>query len=200
MATRRWLWIGLAMAVVGGLVVAAAFVANGYVFRGSLIEPATPAADFQLTDQYGQPFHLFDQRGELVLIFFGYTNCPDVCPVTLVEYHRIRERLGDQAEKVHFVFITVDPERDTLERLSAHLANFDPAIVGLTGDPAVLADIWRAYGVAVEKRALDSAAGYAVDHTARIYLVDPGGNLRLIYPFDFDVDGIVSDIEHLLGE
>lgn len=174
--------------------------ASPYRYQGSLIDPAPPAADFTLTDQFEQPFRLSDQRGKVVLIFFGYTNCPDVCPVTLTEYHRIKEALGDQADRVTFVFITVDPERDTSERLRAHLGNYDTAIIGLTGERAELESVWKSYGVYQARRDLGSAAGFLVDHTARTYLIDPQGNWRLSYPFEMDRSAIIEDVRHILRE
>ena len=171
-----------------------------YSFRGSLIDPAVRAYEFTLTDQDGGQFRLGEQRGKVVLVFFGYTNCPDVCPVTLTEFKRIREDLGELAEQVRFVFITVDPERDSVERLKSHLINYDPVIVGLTGERSQLEPVWKNYGVYQAKRDEGSAAGYLVDHTSRTYLIDPDGNWRLTYPFEMERDAIVEDIEHLLQE
>jgi len=174
--------------------------ASPYRYQGSLIDPPPPAADFSLTDQSGQPFRLSDQRGKVVLIFFGYTHCPDVCPITLTDFRRIKEALGNKAEKVTFVFITVDPERDSVERLKAHLGNYDPAIIGLTGTRAELEPVWKSYGVYQAQRDEGSAAGYLVDHTARTYLIDPQGNWRLTYAFEMDHSAIIKDVQHILAE
>lgn len=171
-----------------------------YTYQGSLIDPAVPAADFKLMNQYGEPFKLSDQRGKVVLIFFGYTNCPDVCPVTLSEFKYVKDGLGDQADEVTFVFITVDPERDTPEWLGTHLANFDPDFVGLTADRETLEEVWRDYGVYQEKQETGSAAGYLVSHTARSYAVDKEGNWRLTYPFEMDRKAILEDVRHLVAE
>lgn len=171
-----------------------------YTYQGSLIDPPIPAADFQLTDQHGQHFRLSEQRGKVVLIFFGYIHCPDVCPVTLSEFKQIKQRLGDQAEKVRFVFITVDPERDSTEKVRAHMANFDPSIVGLTGERSELEAVWSSYGVYQEKVDTGSATGYLVDHTARVYAIDRHGNWRLTYPFGMEVEKLEKDVAHLVRE
>ncbi len=174
------------------------FFSGGYRLQGSLIEPPVPAADFVLTDQNGAPFQLSEQKGNLVLIFFGYTNCPDVCPVTLTDFKRINEELGDQASRVRFVFVTVDPERDTAERLKSLLERYDPQIVGLTSSRSELEKVWKDYGVYQARRDEGSAAGYLVDHTSRIYLIDQEGNWRLTYPFEMDRKAVVEDLKYLL--
>ncbi len=191
----------IAVGVVLGLVfvlVAWQIAERNYSYQGSLIDPPVPAADFSLPDQNGNPFRLSAQEGQVVLIFFGYTHCPDVCPVTLSEYKQIKQKLGEQADRVRFLFITVDPERDTLEQLQAYLPNFDPSFIGLGGTREQLEPVWQAYGVYQAKRETTSAGGYLVDHTSRIYLVDPMGNWKLTYPFGMDVEKIVNDIQHVL--
>jgi len=176
------------------------FIDQNYTYQGVLIDPPAPAADFELTDQNGQPYRLSDQGGKVILIFFGYTNCPDVCPLTLTEFKRIKEGLGDKAQDVHFVYITVDPERDTVERMKFYVGNFDPSFIALTSDRETLQPIWDAYGVYQERQDVGSAAGYLVDHTARIYTIDKGGNWRINYPFGMDTDKITEDISHLVLE
>ena len=191
----------IAIGVVLGLVlvlVAWQIDERNYSYQGSLIEPPVHAADFSLRDQAGNTFRLSDQKGRVVLIFFGYTHCPDVCPVTLSEYKQIKQNLGDKAEQVSFLFVTVDPERDTMEQIQAYLPNYDPDFIGLTGTRDELEPVWSAYGVYQAKREAASAGGYLVDHTARIYLVDPMGNWKLTYPFGTEVGNIVNDIQHVL--
>jgi protein SCO1 len=173
---------------------------RNYTYQGSLIDPPAIAADFELVDQDGRPFRLSDQQGKVALLFFGYTNCPDVCPVTLSDFRRVKQQLGEQAEDVRFVFITVDPERDSLERMKAYLQGFDPAFIGLSGDQAVLQQVWADYGVLVEKQETASAAGYLIDHTARVYAIDKQGHWRLTYPFGIEPEKIARDVAHLLKE
>jgi protein SCO1/2 len=199
----RTLWllgIALGLAVILAVGLALTAINRPYVFQGSLIETPRPAPDFSLIDQHGRPFRLSDQQGKVALIFFGYTYCPDVCPVTLVEFGRIRAQLGEKAGGAVFVFVTVDPGRDTVETLRAHLSNFDPAIRGLRGDPAALETVWQAYGVVHEKSEVGGATGYLINHTARLYVVDRQGNLRITYPFGFPTDGIAQDVAHLIEE
>jgi protein SCO1/2 len=176
------------------------FTDQNYTYQGVLIDPPAQATDFSLNDQYGNTFRLSDQHGEIVLIFFGYTNCPDVCPVTLSEFKRIKSDLGDQADRVRFVFITVDPERDTQARMQTYMNNFDPNFIGLSGDRTELEPIWKAYGVYQERQDLGSAAGYLVDHSAIIYVIDQQGRWRLDYTFGMEVEKITEDLQNLLRE
>ncbi|RMF33812.1 MAG: SCO family protein [Chloroflexi bacterium] len=168
-------------------------------FRGTAIEPPRPAADFVLTDQDGRPFRLSDQRGHVVLLFFGYTHCPDVCPATLTTWKQVHEALGDDADRVRFVFITVDPERDTPERLKEHVTLFGPDFLGLTGPPEALEAVYKAFGVYREKVTTEeSALGYLMNHTARTYLLDQEGRWVLSYAFGTPAEDIVHDIRQLL--
>lgn len=184
-----------------GLVFGAWLLAGqNYTYQGTLIDPPAPAAEISLLDQNGEQFHLSEQRGKIVLIFFGYTHCPDVCPMTLSEYKKIKTGLGKNAAKTSFVFITVDPERDTRERLKLYLDTFDPEFTGLTAERAVLEQVWRDYGVFQERKDTGSAAGYLVDHSARLYVIDAGGNWRLNYTFGEDVEKIIQDLQHLHKE
>ena len=187
--------LGLVLMLVGWKV-----LAQPYTYQGSLIDPPVPAADFQLNNQHGDTFHLSEQRGKVVLIFFGYTHCPDVCPVALSEFKQVKKQLGDLADQVEFVFITVDPERDTAEVLGQYLANFDPTFIGLSGTPDELEPVYKSYGVYHEKTDTGSAAGYLVDHTARMYVIDAQGNWRLTYPFGMEVEKQVEDLVHLLQD
>lgn len=171
-----------------------------YTYRGSLIDPPVEAADFELVDQHKESFRLSEQKGKVVLVFFGYTNCPDVCPVTLSDYIQLKRNLGEDADKVEFVFITVDPERDTPERLAAYISNFDSDFTALSGTRTELEPVWQSYGVYQEKQDVGSAAGYLVNHTARTYAIDKNGNWRLTYPFEMDRGVILDDVRHLIGE
>lgn len=171
-----------------------------YTFQGSLIEPPIKAPDIELIDQDGHPFRLSDHLGKVVLVFFGYTNCPDVCPLTLSDFKLIKADLGEHTDQVSYVFVTVDPERDTQERLKAYLANFDPSFVGLTGSLSELESVWKAYGVYQAKQDTGSAAGYLVDHTARTYAIDKNGDLRLTYPFEMERQALLEDVSQLIQE
>ncbi len=197
----RFVLVGVGgMLLVGLLLAGWQVLGRGYTFKGSLIDPAIPAADFSLVDQNGETFQLSAQKGKVVLIFFGYTNCPDVCPITLTDFKRIKNELGGLTDEVRFVFITVDPERDTIERLRAYLPSYDPAFFGLTGEREQLEQVWKSYGVYQARQESGSAAGYLVDHTARIYAIDKRGNWRLTYPFEMDRNAVIEDVRHLLEE
>jgi protein SCO1/2 len=142
-------------------------VSAGGAFRGGVLEPAHLAPDFTLTASDGSTFRLREQRGRVVVLFFGYTFCPDVCPLTLSEMVQVRAKLGDRAERVRVVFVTVDPERDTRDRLRRYVGTFHPSFLGLTGDPEALAGIRRAYGVVAEKRVVaGTRAASPSDHSA----------------------------------
>lgn len=200
MQTKQALLFGIAILVGLVAMVGIKFLAGPYVYQGSLIDPPVLAKDISLVDQNGQPFRLSDQQGNVVMIFFGYTNCPDECPITLSEFTGLISQLGESAQQVRFVFITVDPERDTQARLKEYLANFDTSIIGLSGDPSDLQKVWNDYGIYQEEILSESASDYSVGHTARIYTVDTHGNLRLTYPFGIEQDKIFQDIQHLLRE
>ena len=197
---KKKLIIGGLIALVVLAIAGAETLLQAYQFRGSVIDPPVPASDFSLQDQNGQAFQLGDQRGKIVLMFFGYTNCPDICPLTLAQFKQARAQLGQQADRVSFVFITVDPERDTEEKIKTYLGAIDPAIVGLGGSQAELEQVWRAYGVYRQKQPGQSQNDYAdlLEHSSRVYLVDTQGNLRVTYPSGLVSDDVVQDVKYLL--
>jgi protein SCO1/2 len=174
---------------------------TSYEFKSATVEPPDVAVDFTLTDQNGAPFRLSDQRGKVVVIFFGYTNCPDICPATMSDMQVVLNRLGEQRTKLKVVFITVDPERDTSERLNRFIGMFDNDIVGLTGDTETLNAVYKAYGAGANRRDLpDSALGYAMDHTATSTVIDKQGQRRLLFGFGSPVDDVFSDLSALINE
>ncbi|MEW6581042.1 MAG: SCO family protein [Chloroflexota bacterium] len=137
-------------------------------------------------------------RGKVALLFFGYTNCPDVCPTTLAEFKRVKALLGEDAARVAFVFVSVDGERDTPEQLAAYVRAFDPEFIGLTGDDATIRAIARDYGVFYQRVSYEeSAAGYLVDHTASTFGVDQEGRLRLVFSYGTDPAAIVARVRAL---
>jgi protein SCO1/2 len=138
---------------------------------------ARPAADFTLIDQDGAPFTLSQQRGKTVVLFFGYTHCPDVCPTTLAALAKAYHELGSPPG-VRVAFVTVDPNRDSQSAIKAYLGLFDPHFAGLTGDPKTLQAVYAAYGVyAKVDPDASSALGYSVTHSAGVYLIDKSGSL-----------------------
>lgn len=172
---------------------------SSYSFKGGELSPAQVAAPLALTDQFGNPFDLAALDDEVTLIYFGYTTCPDLCPTTLSDFGAVKEMLGDDAENVNFLMVTVDPERDSAERLQEYLAFFDPDFIGLTGSVEQIEEAKSGYGVIATKVEYpNSATGYLVDHTSLIYVVDRDGNLRLTFPYGFDPESIAEDIRHLI--
>jgi protein SCO1/2 len=176
----------------------AAIVDSEYYFDGGTpVDPPRVLSDFTLTSHTGQPISLSDLRGRALLIYFGYTFCPDVCPITLGDFRRVRDGLGDDAGKVAFVMISVDGERDTPERLNSYLGAFDPDFIGMTGDEGELQRISTDYGLFFERQPGDER--YLVDHTASIFMVDPEGRLTMIYTFGTEPDVIIEGVRGLIG-
>lgn len=168
-------------------------------YRGSVLEDPVTVPDWTLTDASGQPLRLSDLRGKVVLLFFGYTSCPDVCPMTLGTWRKVHEGLGDDADQVAFVFITVDPERDTPERLGLHVQAFNPDFVGLTGSPGELQAVYDVFGVVHEKdTSSGSALGYLVNHTATTFVLDQEGVWRLRETYGTEAEDLIHDIRQLL--
>jgi protein SCO1/2 len=168
-------------------------------FRTGVLEPAAPAPDFTLRSDQGTLVRLHDWRGSVVLLYFGYTSCPDVCPTTLTELAHVRRQLGALAQHLRVAFVTVDPERDTATRLHNFTRAFDPTFVGLTGPRKTLAKVWKAYGVYVQShRVPGSSEGYVVDHSTTTFVIDAQGNLRLAISFGTPADDITHDLRLLL--
>jgi protein SCO1 len=195
--SRNVIFAGVGLFLGLGLVFAY-FLTRPYSYRGSLIDPAIAAADFSLPAGAGKSFRLSDQTGKVVLMFFGYTHCTDICPASMSELKQLREKLGDQASDIQVVFITVDPQRDTPDVVSKYAAGFDPSFVGLSGSEADLSPVWKDYGIFYEYGQKDANGDYEVTHTSRIYLVDRSGNLRLTYTFGTPVDDILQDVRFVL--
>ncbi|MCX7671348.1 MAG: SCO family protein, partial [Anaerolineae bacterium] len=180
----------------------------GQRLHGVPYTPARPAADLPLTDQFGQPFALRAQRGKVLAIYFGYTSCPDVCPLTLAQLTQVwRELTTEEADRFQPIFVTVDPERDTEAVMARYLSAFDNALaserprgfIGLRGTPDALAQVLTAYGARAEKRPQPgSAVGYTMDHTASVFVVDAQGMLVEWFPYGAAVDHIVADVRYLL--
>jgi len=200
---RKILFVGLGSLLLIGIVTVGVFLfgkpAN---FRGTTyVEPYPLASDFELTRADGSSFQLSEMRGDIILLFFGYTSCPDVCPTTLAELNQALGRLNeDNVDRVQVVFITVDPGRDTPERTQNYVDHFNTSFTGLSGTEAELSKVWDDYGVYREIVDGSSAAGYIVNHTARVTLIDGNGNLRVSFGFDTPVGDIVHDLNLILEE
>jgi len=191
--------VGLGLLVLIGVVMGiAVLLPKTDNFRGTLYDPALPAPEIELTQENGSSFRLSEMRGRVVLLFFGYTSCPDVCPTTLSDLHRVMGELGSNADQVQVVFATVDPNRDTPEKLQEYVSIFDPSFIGLSGSMDEMEKVWADYGVYREEEQLpNSATGYLVNHTARVNVIDRDGNLHLSYSFGTPVEDIVHDLKIL---
>ena len=198
---RKTLLIGIGSFLLLLAVGVAAFVfAKPAKFSGTTFATPYPAAaEIDLTRSDGSRFRLSQLRGDIVLLFFGYTSCPDVCPTTMAELRQALSELNAKdAERVKVVFVTVDPDRDSPERVQAYVDQFNPAFIGLSGSTTDLEKVWADYGVYREIADEQSAAGYIVDHTARVSLIDRQGNLRISFGFDTPVEDIVHDLKLML--
>jgi len=168
-------------------------------FNNADITGAEYAKDFSLTDHAGKRRTLADFRGKAVVVFFGYTQCPDVCPTTMGELKLVRERLGGDADRVQVVFITVDPERDTPQVLAQYVPAFDPSFVGLTGSPEATAQVAKEFKVFHQKVPGAKPGTYTMDHTAGSYVFDPQGRVRLFVRHGGSLEPLVSDLRTLLN-
>lgn len=166
-------------------------------FHASDVSHAFTAADFRLTDHNGQPRSLADFKGKVVAVFFGYTQCPDVCPTTLADLAQTMKVLGEDAGKVQVLFITVDPERDNPQMLAQYVPAFHPSFLGLYGDAQVTAQVAKSFHVGYQKQV--TASGYTVDHSVGTFLVDPAGRVRLRAPLAQRADWLAEDIRLLLS-
>jgi len=169
-------------------------------FRTTALDEPVVADDFTLTDQHGNTFRLSDHKGKVVLLSFGYAFCPDICPMTLSTWGKVKGLLKEKAKNVVFVFVTVDPERDTHERLRDHLSIYDGDFIGLSGTLDELKPVYDSYGIYRERVNIsESAAGYLMNHTTRTYIIDPKGQWELSFSPDTPAEDIAHDIQLLLG-
>ncbi len=152
-----------------------------------------------LTDASGKPRPLADFRGKVVVLMFGYTQCPDVCPTTLADYAAAMKQLGADAEKVQVLFVTVDPKRDTPELLREYVPAFDARFVGLRGDAQATANVAKDFHVYVQERPGNTPETYTVDHTSQVFVFDKQGKLRLMLPTGTPPPTIASDLRILLN-
>lgn len=167
-------------------------------FRGVDITGAPYAKDFSLPDATGQMRTMRDFSGKVVLVFFGYTQCPDVCPTTLQEVLEVKRQLGSDGERVQAVFVTVDPERDTPQLLQAYMANFDPSFVALHPSPEQLPALLKEFKIYAKKVEGKTPTSYTMDHSAQTYLYDPQGRLRLFSRYGSGVQALTEDVRLLL--
>lgn len=203
-SNRRGLWAVVAAAVllVGVVVVWSAI--NGRLpfgapaFHGTVIQSPEVVADFTLTSSAGEQLSLSDLRGKVVLLYFGYTFCPDACPTTLNELKKVPPALGDRADEVQVVMVTVDPQRDTPEVLREYLSYFNPSFLGLTGTEEEVLAAATPLGIYFSAHEGSATSGYLVDHTTSVLAIDKDGYLRLLYSFETPGEDIAADMRHLV--
>ena len=168
-------------------------------FRNTDITGADYGKDFALTDHTGKKRALADFRGKVVVVFFGYTRCPDVCPTTLADLRLAREQLGEDGKRVQVLFITLDPERDTQQLLANYAPAFDPSFLGLYGDAAATAKVAKEFKVFYQKAPGKTPDSYTVDHSTGSYVFDTQGRLRLLVRQGSSVPNLVADLKTLLS-
>lgn len=167
-------------------------------FKGVDITGAEYARTLSLPDQYGKLRTLDDFKGKVTVVFFGYTQCPDVCPTTMAELAQVKKALGKDGERVQGVFITVDPERDTPETLKAYMASFDPSFVALRGTPEETKATAKEFKVFYAKVPGKVEGSYTMDHTAGSYVLDPKGKVRLFVRYGSPTEALTADLKALL--
>ena len=168
-------------------------------FKAVDLTGADYAKDFQLPDTEGRLRTMADFRGKVAVVFFGYTQCPDVCPTTLAEIAQAKKLLGPDGDKVQGIFITVDPERDTPQVLKAYMANFDPGFVALRGSPEQVAAVAKDFKIFYKKVEGKTPGSYTMDHSAASYVYDPQGRLRLYTRYGSGAQALADDIKLLLA-
>ncbi len=169
-------------------------------FKNTDVTGSDCCKDFRLTDHHGNTRTLADFRGKAVVMFFGYTQCPDVCPTTMAEMKAVLQQLGADAQRVQVLFVTLDPERDTRELLANYVPAFDPSFIGLFGDLETTAKIAKEFRVFYQKQPGPTPGSYTLDHTAGSYVFDPQGRVRLFVRHGDGGANLVADLRSLLKQ
>ncbi len=196
---KRIAWI--VAVIIAGVAVAYLFVLprlQPHIFSGSVIQSTQKAPRMELQAADGQVVRMTDFADQVVVVYFGYTFCPDVCPATLAKLADAVELLGDRGEDVQVIMVSVDPARDTPEMLAEYVTYFHPDFIGVTGDESTVNRVATLYGVYYEKKAGSAATEYIVDHTSTVMLVDREGYLKLVLPFEGTAEQIAADIDYFL--
>ncbi len=194
-----WRRAGIALTLAAGLLASACD--RGPAFRNTDVTGSGIAKEgFTLTDHHGAQRSLKDWRGKVVVVFFGFTQCPDICPSALVDLAEVMKLLGERSERVQVLFITVDPERDTPELLAKYVPAFDQRFIGLWGDPATIAKVARDFKAFYQKGPVSASGAYSVDHTAGSYVFDAKGQIRLFASHSRGATALAEDIGRLLRE
>jgi protein SCO1/2 len=189
MLQRKYIWLVLTAIM---LLVGYGLVNRKPAFQNPVIDPPLIAADFSLPDDHGSPFRMSAMRGKLVLLYFGFTNCPDECPLTMAHFKQVFEALGPESKNIQVVMVSTDPLRDTPQSLRDFLGKFNPTFIGIPGTPDQLAQVWQDYGVQV----LDGGE----THSSYTYVIDQKGMQRLTISPNTSPDAIAADLKILLGQ
>jgi len=196
---RRILWIVLGVLLALSVVAFMLWRLRPPELHGVVLQSPDKTTDFTLTASTGESMSLSDLEGKFVLLFFGYTFCPDVCPTTLADMSKMADALGDKKmEDVEVVFISVDPERDTPERMDGYLDFFDERFLGMTGTLEDIIAAGTQFGVFFERHEGTPATGYLVDHTSTVTLIDPDGYVRMVFPYGTAGEDIAADVEYMM--
>ncbi len=188
---RLWLMLLLAL-LLGCSSKPASFIATD-------VTGADFASGFKLTSPAGTSVQLSDYQGKVAVVFFGYTHCPDICPTTMSDLAKAMKILGDDANRVQVIFITLDPERDSAELLQQFVPGFDARFIGLTGTPQQIQQVTQTYKIFVQKQA-DKNQQYTIDHSAGAYVYDPSGKLRLYFKYGQSPEDMAHDLQLLLSQ
>lgn len=188
----------LAIATILGLTVGVYFL-RPHTFHGTVIQSPEPSHNFTLTGVNGD-VSLSDFRGKVVLIYFGYTFCPDICPGTLGNVAQALRDMGTKAEDVQLIMVSLDPERDTPEKLAEYMNHFHPSFIGITGTKEQLDEVASLYGIYYQKNEGSSATGYLIDHTATLLVLDREGYLKLVFPYGVTAQDIADDLKYMLRQ
>jgi protein SCO1/2 len=197
---RLYIARGVLSVVLALLLVACDNHASSPRFASSDITGVRWGRDFHLQDHTGKPRSIADFKGKVVMLFFGYTHCPDQCPTTMAEMAGVRSKLGEDGRRVQGLFVTVDPRRDTPQVLAQYVSAFDPSFLGLYGDENTTAAVASEFKFYYRVQKTDAQGNYSVDHGSVIYVFDPTGHLRLLISPGTSVDAMAADVALLLKE
>ena len=197
---RRLLLVALTVAFMLTAVGCKQSESNPETYSATDVAGANFAKDFSLTDHNGQHRTLADFKGKVVILFFGYIQCPDICSNTLSELAAVMQRLGAKADGVQVLFVTLDPERDTPSIMSKFVSSFNPKFLGLYASPAQIAETAKEFKLFYQKQPGKSKQNYTLDHSSGTYIYDASGKLRLYASYELGVDALVADIQLLLME
>lgn len=193
---KRWPLVFLCLVFLAGC---STFNQKPYQMHGAVFDPPRMLTDFTLKSTDGTDFTLSQHKGQTILLYFGYRSCPDFCPTTFAELNQIYAALKKPKNKLKIVFVTVDPDRDTLDNLTLYVHGFNEDFIGLRDDGAILKQLMQDFGVTAEKRQVgDSPLSYLVDHTASVFLITGDGQLKVQYLYGTDYRDILADLRTIL--